>query len=313
MPKKILIVDDEELVTETLAGMFQLKGFDVMRALDGETSLKLIQENTPHLVLLDIKLPGIDGLEVLKTLRQDYPQVFVVVMTGYDVEYKKRVEQIGCDGFFVKPILVNELKARIEELFTAERPQKYVFKGHVLSMPDLAKLLPDGVPEEKIIPKANILLVEPREMIVGLLEDYFSRREYSGGDYEIKWATVTATLKHIGFIQHFQPDIILFDVALVGLYGEFATTLMNLSYPPKEIILFGDPTTKWEEADALIKRGSLYIPTPLDPKYQLPHKDILDRLSQALKSTCIKHGLFRIKGEKKKDEAKDTGINSSGS
>ena len=76
---------------------------------------------------------------------------------------------------------------------------------------------------------------------------------------------------------------------------------MDLPNPPKEIILFGDPATKWEDADSLIKRGLLFIPTPLDPQYKLPHKDILDKLAESLKRACIKHGLYRIKGEKKKD------------
>jgi two-component system response regulator (stage 0 sporulation protein F) len=310
MSKKILIVDDERIITETLAGMLRHRGYEVMEALDGESAIKFIQEQTPELVLLDMKLPGIDGLEVLKTIRRDYPNVFVVVMTGYDVEYKRKVEQIGSDGFFVKPILVNVLKEKIEELFSKERPTVAIVKEMPAPLEKVSEVPPEAIPEEKIVPKANILLIEPRQMLAGLLKDYISRREYSEGDYEINWTSVTEGLRHIDAIRYFQPDIILFDVALVGIFGEFAITLMNLPNPPKEIILFGDPATKWEDADTLIKRGLLYIPTPLDPQYKLPHKDILDRLVQSLKSACIKHGLFRIKGEKRKDEPKDTGFSS---
>lgn len=301
MSKKILIVDDEKLITETLAGMLRHRGYEVLEALDGETALKFLQEQTPDLVLLDMKLPGIDGLEVLKTIRKDYPNVFVVVMTGYDVEYKKKVEHIGSDGFFVKPILVSDLKEKIEELFSKGRPTPLPAKEIPASLKESPEAPQEAVPEEKILPKANILLIEPREMLVGLMQDYFSRREYCEGDYEIRSTSITEGLRHLDAIRYFQPDIVLFDVALVGIFGEFATTLMNLPNPPKEIILFGDPATKWEDADTLIKRGLLYIPTPLDPQYKLPHKDILDRLAQSLKRACIKHGLYRIKGEKRKD------------
>ncbi|RJP29196.1 MAG: response regulator [Candidatus Omnitrophota bacterium] len=292
MPKKILIVDDEKLVTETLAGMLQLRGYQVLQAFDGETALARLKDSAPDLVLLDMKLPGIDGLEVLKTIRKDYPGMFVVVTTGYDSQYKKKVDQIGSDGFFVKPVLVSDIKEKIEALFSkgaaptiGSKTTATLDKEPVVNEKDL--------PEDKIIPKAKILLIEPREMLVGLLEEYFSNKECTQAEYEIKWFGMVEDAKHLDSIHHFQPDIILFDVALVGLFGEFAASLMDFPYPPKEIILFGDPAMKWEEADNLIKRGLAYVATPLDPKYMLPDKEILEKLSDSLKRACIKHKLYR--------------------
>jgi len=303
MPKKILIVDDEKLVTETLAGMLRHRGFEVLEALDGDTALGFIQNQTPDLVLLDMKLPGVDGLEILKILRKDYPNVFVIVVTGYSVEYKEKVEQIGSDGFFIKPILAIDLEEKIEELFSKERRAPVLSQEPETSAKETTKQPPESIPEEKIIPKAKILVIEPRDMLASMMQEYFSRRELCEGEYEVKWMNLTVSLQHLDFLRYFQPDIILFDVVLVGLYGEIATALMKLPHPPKEIILFGDPATKWDDADAVFQKGILYVPTPLDPdKHQLPHKEILDRLSESLKEACIKHGLFHIKGEKAKDE-----------
>jgi DNA-binding response OmpR family regulator len=293
MPKKILIVDDEKLVTETLAGMLQLRGYQVSKAFDGEAALARLKDSAPDLVLLDMKLPGIDGLDVLKTIRKDYPEVFVVVTTGYDSQYKKKVDQIGADGFFVKPVLVSDLKEKIEELFNKGKPKPATDTLTIMMSEKATVSKEEDIPEDKIIPKAKILLIEPREMLVGLLEDYFSNKECTQAEYEIKWLGMVEDAKHLDSIHHFQPDIILFDVALVGLFGEFAASLMDFPNPPKEIILFGDPALKWEEADDLIKRGMSYVATPLEPKYMLPDKEILERLSASLKRACIKHKLYK--------------------
>lgn len=302
MPKKILIVDDEKLVTQTLSGMLRHRGFEVLEALDGDTALGFIQNQTPDLVLLDMKLPGIDGLEILKILRKDYPNVFVIVVTGYSVEYKEKVEQIGSDGFFVKPILAIDLEEKIEELFSKERRAPVLSQAPETPLKETTKQPSESIPEEKIIPRAKILLIEPTELLASMMQEYFSKRELCGGDYELKWMNIATSLTHEDFLRYFQPDIVLFDMVLVGLYGEFATALMKLPHPPKDIILFGDPATNWQDA-ATFQKGTVYVETPLDPeKFQLPHKEVLDRLSQALKTACIKHELYHIKGEKKKDE-----------
>lgn len=301
MPKKILIVDDEKLVTETLAGMLRRRGFEVLEVLDGNSALQFIQNQTPDLVVLDMKLPDIDGLEILKVLRKDYPNVLVIVVTGYSVEYKEKVERIGADGFFIKPILAIDLQDKIEELFIRGRQAITSSQTRQIPLKETVQQVPESIPEEGIIPRAKILLIEPTELLASMMQEYFSRRDLCEGDYEIKWMNTTTSLSHMDFLRYFQPDIILFDIVLVGLYGEFATALMNLPHPPKEIILFGDPATNWQDA-ATFQKGIVYVETPLDPdKFRLPHKDVLDRLNKYLKEACIKHGLYRIKGEKKKD------------
>lgn len=105
----------------------------------------------------------------------------------------------------------------------------------------------------------------------------------------------------------FKPDIVLYDILQIGDFSEVASKLLNLSNPPKEIVLFGDPKFKWEDADLLVKKGMNYIPTPLSSpgelskKYQvfeLPAKEAVDKLVYVIKETCFKHGLFTERGEK---------------
>ncbi|MCX5704167.1 MAG: hypothetical protein NT066_06745, partial [Candidatus Omnitrophica bacterium] len=105
------------------------------------------------------------------------------------------------------------------------------------------------------------------------------------------------SLEQSEYIKKFKPDIILFDVALVGMLGEFGLTLMKMPEPPKEIILFGDPAVKWEEAEALIKRGTKFIEMPADlHDNAYPINDTIQRLNDAVREVCLKYGLFETPG-----------------
>ena len=93
MPNNILIVDDQVELTKILGEYFRVKkGYNVLTATDGKVALNVIREQTPELVLLDMKLPSVNGLEILKILRKDYPGTKVIVMTAYDTEFKKEID-----------------------------------------------------------------------------------------------------------------------------------------------------------------------------------------------------------------------------
>ena len=83
MYKTILVVDDEESICQSLKGILSDEGYEVLTAKSGEEALKMTEEEQPDLVLLDIWLPGIDGIDVLKTVKQEYPQIQVIMMSGH--------------------------------------------------------------------------------------------------------------------------------------------------------------------------------------------------------------------------------------
>ena len=281
--KKILIVDDEKFVTDTLEGFFRSKGYQIFKAEDGQTSLSVITNEKLDLVLLDIKLPKVDGIEILKLLRQYYSHVKVIVMTAYNIEYRKIAESIGYDDFFVKPILVDELLVKVEELLfqTCSAPQSLEKNNEWLVK--AVNVMPGNV-----LPKARLLVISPRSLIIDLLKEYFTNREICAGIYEV----VGFSLEQPEYSKDFEPDIVLFDVALVGMLGEFGLTLMKMPKPPKETIIFGDPATKWEEAEEKLKNGEKFVELKLDLHDAVPIKDTLSRLSNAVRETCIKHRLL---------------------
>jgi len=281
--KKILIVDDEKFVTDTLEGFFRRKGYEIFKAEDGHTSLSVITNEKPDLVLLDIKLPNVDGIEILKLLRQYYSKVKVIVMTAYSVEYKKIAESIGYDEFFVKPILVDELLVKVEELLSDDKPRIESADAKQEILDKASAVIPDNT-----LPKARILVVSSRDLIIDLLKEYFTNKEVCNGIYEVSGHG----LEQLESNKDFNPDIVLFDVALVGMLGEFGLTLMNMPKPPKETIIFGDPATKWEEAEERFKKGAKFVQMRLDLQDKAPIKDTLQHLNDAVRETCAKHHLF---------------------
>lgn len=274
MAKKILIVDDEKTMVDFLAGMLSMKGHIVLKALNGLGALDIIHNEVPDLVLLDMHLLGLDGLEILKLLRRDYPRVRIIVMTGYDAVYKQKALDIGCDAFFLKPIPVETLMARIEEFLFVDRPVE-----DSVSATNHAAL----------VPRSAILIFEQRQGVLNLLLDYFTQSKYSTGEYQVKY--ISSNTKDAA-LENFTADIVLFDVGWVKVFGEFSIDLINFKTPPKEIITFGEPVREWDELDVLLERGIVDGRSLLEGESDSPYRQMLIRLGSILKNVCIKHKLY---------------------
>jgi CheY-like chemotaxis protein len=110
MPKKVLIIDDEleicKMVTETLFDA----GYSASYALNGPDGLAMIKKDLPSLVLLDIGMPGMDGIEVMRLIHEQYPSLPVVILTGHrDPETVKKLIALGASEYLTKPIHLETL------------------------------------------------------------------------------------------------------------------------------------------------------------------------------------------------------------
>jgi two-component system, NtrC family, nitrogen regulation response regulator NtrX len=104
MTATILIVDDEPQILQAIAGLLQDEDFEVLTAPDGEAALKKVREELPDLVLLDIALPGRDGLEILKDLKDQHPTMPVIMISAYgSVENAVKATRLGAYDFIEKP------------------------------------------------------------------------------------------------------------------------------------------------------------------------------------------------------------------
>ncbi len=124
--QRILVVDDDPAVTSVLRRSLAYEGFAVATASSGAEALTLARTQAPDLVILDIMMPGLDGLEVLRRLRAADPQVPILMLTAKDAptDQVQGLEQ-GADDYVVKPFTFEVLLARVRALlrrYEAERP-----------------------------------------------------------------------------------------------------------------------------------------------------------------------------------------------
>lgn len=112
----VMLVDDEEEFVTTLAERLELRDMDVRVALSGEESLRLLTEFVPHVMVLDLKMPGMDGLEVLRAVHSQHPEIKTIMLTGHGSE-KDRVEalHIGAFGYLHKPVDISDLTDQIQK------------------------------------------------------------------------------------------------------------------------------------------------------------------------------------------------------
>ena len=111
---KILIVDDEEDILCSLENRLKWKGFDVLKASDGEEGLALYKLERPHLILLDMHLPKLDGLEVLREIRELDPKARIIVMTCDATPSRAQLfMEEGADDFVAKPFDFTYLETSI--------------------------------------------------------------------------------------------------------------------------------------------------------------------------------------------------------
>ncbi len=110
MNEAILIVDDEESICQSLKAILSDEGHNVIVATSGEEALKIMEEDMPRLILLDIWLPGIDGLETLEKIKALYPNVIVIMMSGHGtIETAVKATKLGAFDFIEKPLSLDKV------------------------------------------------------------------------------------------------------------------------------------------------------------------------------------------------------------
>ena len=115
MGKTVLIIEDEQNIVDILSFNLGREGYDTLEALDGPTGLQLALEQNPDLILLDLMLPGMDGFEVCRRIREAGSSVPIVMLTAREEEDDKvRGLELGADDYITKPFKNRELIARVK-------------------------------------------------------------------------------------------------------------------------------------------------------------------------------------------------------
>ena len=113
--EKVLVVDDEIFVRELLLEFLSMQGYEVILAESGEKAVQLMHIQPADVVLLDLKMTGMDGIETLKQIRKSAPGTIAIIMTGYPtIESSIEALRHGACDYVIKPFKLNELKSSIE-------------------------------------------------------------------------------------------------------------------------------------------------------------------------------------------------------
>jgi DNA-binding response OmpR family regulator len=117
----VLVIDDEIALAGVVAGYLEREGFTVVQAHDGPTAVALADSRRPDLIVLDVMLPGFDGVEVCRRVRQ-FTDAYIIMLTARDEEVDKLVGlSVGADDYLVKPFSPRELIARIRAMLRRPR------------------------------------------------------------------------------------------------------------------------------------------------------------------------------------------------
>ena len=121
MAKKILIVEDNELNMKLFHDLLESKGYDIIQTRDGMEALKIARAQMPDLILMDIQLPEVSGLEVTKWLKEDdnLKQIPVVAVTAFAMKGdEEKIREGGCEAYIAKPISVTNFLETVEQFLT---------------------------------------------------------------------------------------------------------------------------------------------------------------------------------------------------
>ena len=115
-PSKVLLVDDEREFVQTLSERLLMRDVGSAVAYDGESALEMVQHDEPEVMILDLKMPGIDGIEVLKRVKQTQPDIEVIILTGHGTEADREVcMKLGAFAYLQKPVDIDVLSETLRK------------------------------------------------------------------------------------------------------------------------------------------------------------------------------------------------------
>lgn len=164
MGKRIVVVEDEEKVVSIIRAVLSGEGFNIKSAPDGISGLKLVREEIPDLLLLDLMLPGLDGFDVCREIRMDprTTQIPVIILTCKSEELDRVLGlELGADDYITKPFSPRELLARVKAVLrrkdqSTEIPARLSYKN--LTIDTAACMVKDREREVELTPKEFGLL-----------------------------------------------------------------------------------------------------------------------------------------------------------
>jgi len=219
MEKKVLIVDDEERVLQSIAGVLEDEGFRVVTAKSGEEAIGIFQQEGPDVTLLDIWMPGMDGIEVLKRLKWIAPDCQVIMVSGHaTISTAMTAVKLGAFDFIEKPLSLDVLLMTIRRALDHQKELLIVQR-------------PEEIDTEEIPLREKMILKEMPGELIG--PPFFSFRETALLSKE----TSKRKESSLSLQRTLKRSMVLYGT---GLHSGMKTGLLLQPLPPNSGILFGN-------------------------------------------------------------------------
>lgn len=159
----LLIVEDDESIALGIKLFFEGRGYDVINTETGANGLSIALREIPDTVILDLRLPDINGIEVLREIKKDYPEISVIIMTGYgEIGEAVMAMKLGAEYFFQKPIDMNELAVIVEKSLGI----KQIKQEAVLSRGSPYPIIGRGMQTQGLLHMINLLASNPSTTVL---------------------------------------------------------------------------------------------------------------------------------------------------
>ncbi len=252
MSRKAVVVDDDAEIREVLAEQLATRGFEVLTAGDRLEALLYVKRQKPEVVVLDLMMPRLGGLEALRRIRAFHPEAKVVIVSGHlDGEVRRQALTLGAAGVLEKPVSLPDLLLALGETERSVRTPTEPLSER------------SGTREPPVAPAAEpgrILIVDDEPEIGAMLSDFLTLKGYSARAVPDGGAAVREIVAA-------PPDVVLLDINMPGLTGIEALPAIR-AVAPRAIVIMISATEDAATAKRALSYGAFdYVVKPIDQTY----------------------------------------------
>lgn len=285
---KVLLVDDEEAYVKTMAERMQMRDVGSRVALSGEEALALVDDEVPDVMVLDLRMPGINGMEVLERVKKAHPHVQVIILTGHGSDQEeKEARSLGAFDYLQKPADTRQLlqtirsawsrslKATVEFIKDSQNEFEKSMSAAALASadaPEMAKEMLDETARRRRTPAEEagaetpsattpgtlkVLLVDDEEDLVRTMAERMEMREL-GSEVALDGEEALAKLEED------IPDVMVLDLLMPGIDGMEVLRRVKKAYPQIEVIIMTGHGSDQDEQEARRLGAFAYVRKPVD-------------------------------------------------
>lgn len=279
---KLLLVDDEADYVRTMAERMEMRDVGSRVALSGEQALQMVQEDAPDVMILDLRMPGIDGMAVLERVKQTHPHVQIIILTGHGSDVEEReARRLGAFEYLQKPADTVRLLATVRSAWRKSvqflKESKDQFDRSMTAAAFAEEGLPDDAAShlaggrragqapaepapaepETAGPALKVLYVDDEEDFVRTMAERMEMRSL-GGDVALSGEEALRMLE--GDV----PDVMVLDLRMPGLDGLEVLRRVKVAYPQVAVIVMTGRGTEQDEARAMELGAFAYLTKPVD-------------------------------------------------